>query len=113
VVAAPTILTGVMMPRRGRRRGGEVFDVVLTTAALVVERSGSATRRLPWEQITEWELAQRRGSVHLTLRGGGAVTPFLVPRCRADDLDAALRAATMPAEGADLAGPVDPNEPAA
>jgi hypothetical protein len=107
-----TTLAGVRWPGRGRRRGRDVFDVVLTADALVVERPGAATRRLPWEQVTEWELAPRRGSVLLTLRGGGAVTAFVVPRWRADDLNAALRAATAPPEDAALTGPAAPTGPA-
>ena len=100
-----TTLTGVTLPGKGRRRGGEVFDVVLTPAGVTVERPGRAPRRLPWEQITEWELEQRRQDVRLTLRGGGAVTPFVIPRWRAEDLDAALREAAAPEAAAD---PKDP-----
>jgi hypothetical protein len=109
-VPTTTTLNGVMVAGRGRRRGGDVFDVVLTPDALVVERPGAARRALPWEQVSEWELEQRRGSVRLTLRGGGAVTPFVVPRWSADDLDAALRAATTAAESPDPVGPADPIE---
>ena len=102
---ATTTLRGVTLPGRGKRRGGDAFDLVLTPDALVVERGGEAPRRLPWEQITEWELEQRRQDVRLTLRGGGAVTPFVIPRWRAEDLDAALREAAAPEAAAD---PKDP-----
>ena len=104
-----TTLKGVTLPGKGRRREGEVFDVVLTAAGLTVERPGRAARRLPWEQITEWELEQRSGSVRLVLRGGGAVTALVVPRWSVGDLDAALRHAAAPApDPADPADPVDP-----
>lgn len=110
---ATTTLTGVTLPGRGRRRGGEIFEVVLTPDGIVVERPGQATRRLPWEQITEWELEQRRGSVRLTLRGGGAVTPLVVPRWSAEEFDAALRDATAPASAADPVDAADPANPVA
>jgi hypothetical protein len=110
-VPATTTLKGVTLPGRGRRRGADIFDVLLTPAGLVVERPGEAPRRLPWEQFTEWELEQRRGSVCLTLRGGGAVTPLVVPRWSTEDLDAALRDATAPVT-ATAAEPVDPADPA-
>jgi Bacterial PH domain len=103
-----TTLKGVTLPGKGRRRGGEVFDVVLTSAGLTVERPGRAPRRLPWEEITEWDLEQRSGSVRLVLRGGGAVTALVVPRWHVDDLDAALRMAAGPATVPDPADPVDP-----
>ncbi len=107
-----TTLKGVTLPGKGRRRGGEVFDVVLTPAGLTVERPGRAARRLPWEEITEWELEQRSGSVRLVLRGGGTVTALVVPRWSVDDLDAALRGAAAPARVPDPAGSADPVHPA-
>src|ERR1700721_4328365 len=93
----PTTPRGGTLPGRGRSGGGEGFDVILTPAGLTVERPGRAPRRLPWEEITEWELEQRSGSVRLVLRGGGAVTALVVPRWSVDDLDAALRGAAAPA----------------
>jgi hypothetical protein len=110
-VPVTTTLRGVRVPGRGKRRGGDAFDLVLTPDALVVERHGEAPRRLPWEQITEWELEQRQGDVCLTLRGGGAVTPLVVPRWRAEDLDAALQEAVAPVVAvAPMAAP-DPKDP--
>jgi Bacterial PH domain len=103
-----TTLTGVTLPGKGRRRGGEVFDVVLTPVGITVERPGRAPRRLPWEQITEWELEQRGGSVRLVLRGGGAVTTLVVPRWSVGDLDAALRHTAAPATVPDPVEPADP-----
>jgi hypothetical protein len=91
-----TTLKGVTLRNKGRRRGGDTFDVVLNRAGIEIERPGEAARHLPWEHITEWEIEQRRGGVRLIVWGGGAVTQLIVPRWSVDDLDAALRYATRP-----------------
>jgi hypothetical protein len=104
---AGTTLKGVTLLSKGRRRGGDIFDVILTPAGIEVERHGDAAGHLPWEHITEWEIEQRRGGVCLIVRGGGAVTPLVVPRWSVDDLDAALRFATRPVTVTDPADGAD------
>jgi hypothetical protein len=91
---AGATIKGVRVLTKGRRRGGDTFDLELTAAGIEILRPGELARHLPWERISEWEIEQRRGCVHLTLRGDGAVTPLVVPRWGIDDLDAALRSAS-------------------
>jgi hypothetical protein len=88
-------LKGVTLAAKGRRRGGDVFDVVLAPTGVDVRRPDQPVRHLDWEHITEWEIVSRRGGVRLIFRGGGAVTPMVVPGWDVGALDAALRAATQ------------------
>jgi hypothetical protein len=90
-------LKGVTIATKGRRRGGDVFEVVLTAAGVEIRRLGEPVRIMPWEGITEWEIQSRRGGVRLFLRGGGAVARLVVPGWNTEELDAAIRAATAPA----------------
>jgi hypothetical protein len=91
-------LKGVTLATKGRRRGGDVFDVVLAPSGVEIRRPNQPVRHLVWERITEWEIVSRRGGVRLIFRGGGSVTPMVVPGWDVDALDAALRAATEPVE---------------
>jgi hypothetical protein len=91
-------LKGVTLATKGRRRGGDVFDVVLAPAGVEIRRPDQGVRRMDWERITEWEIVSRRGGVRLIFRGGGAVTPMVVPGWDVGALDAALQAATQPVE---------------
>lgn len=90
----PVTLNGVTLVTKGRRRGGEVFTVVLASSGVEIRRRGEPVRTLPWERITEWEIERRRGGVRLFLRGGGSVTRIVIPGWNAEDLHAALSAAT-------------------
>ena len=94
--ARAVTLKGVTLAAKGRRRGGDVFDVVVSPAGIEICRLHQAVRHMDWERITEWEIVSRRGGVRLVLRGGGSVTPMVVPGWQVDDLDAALRDATGP-----------------
>jgi hypothetical protein len=87
-------LKGVTLATKGRRRGGEVFTVVLASSGVEIRRLGEPVRTMPWERITEWEIERRRGGVRLFLRGGGSVTRIVIPGWNAEDLQAALLAAT-------------------
>jgi hypothetical protein len=97
-------LKGVTLATKGRRRGGDVFDVVLAPSGIEIHRPHQPVRHMGWERITEWEIVSRRGGVRLVLRGGGSVTPMVVPGWQVDDLDAALRVVTGP-DAADAFGP--------
>jgi hypothetical protein len=92
-------LKGVTLSTKGRRRGGDVFDVVLAPSGIEIRRPHRPARHMDWERITEWEIISRRGGVRLVLRGGGSVTPMVVPGWQVDDLDAALRDVTAPSAG--------------
>jgi len=87
-------LKGVTLASKGRRRGGNVFSVVLASPGIEIWRPGEPVRTVPWERVTEWEIESRRGGVRLFLRGGGSVTRVVVPGWTTEGLDAALRAAT-------------------
>jgi len=56
-----------------------MFEVVLTSSGVEIQRPGAPVRTMPWERITEWEIQSRRGGVRLFLRGGGSVTRLVVP----------------------------------
>ena len=47
--------------------------------------------RMSWDRVSQWEIEERRGGVLLTLRGGGAITPLVVPGWTLDDLEAVMR----------------------
>jgi hypothetical protein len=89
-------MTGVSRLARGRGGASEAFDIVLSADGLERRRPDEAPRHLPWEDISEWEIEQRRGGVRLFLRGAGSVTPLSVPGWGMDELDAVLRELTAP-----------------
>jgi hypothetical protein len=101
-------LIGVTRLSRGRGGGSEAFDVVLSGAGMEIRRPEEASRHLPWDRISEWEIEPRRGGVRLFLRGGGSVTPLSVPGWGMDELDAVLRELTAPAEVAGALTATDP-----
>jgi hypothetical protein len=88
-------MQGVSLLTKDRGRH-DVFELALTYDGIEIRRSGQPTRHLSWERVSEWEIEQRRGGVLLTLRGGGAVTPLVIPHWKMDDLEAVLRAVTSP-----------------
>jgi hypothetical protein len=88
-------MQGVSLLTKDRGRH-DVFELALTYDGIEIRRSGQPTRHLSWERVSEWEIEHRRGGVLLTLRGGGAVTPLVIPHWKMDDLEAVLRAVTSP-----------------
>ena len=91
---AETTVKGVSLFSKERSRNHDVFDLALTYEGIEIRRPGEAPRHLSWERVSEWEIEQRRGGVLLTLRGGGSVTPLVIPRWKVDDLDVVLRDVT-------------------
>jgi hypothetical protein len=92
-------LHGVTRLADGRGGGSAPFDLALAEDGIAILRPGEDVRHLPWQQISEWEMAWRRGGVRLVLRGGGAVTTVAVPGWSVDDLDALFSAVTTPVIG--------------
>lgn len=82
----------VLSRKKGTRR--DAFELDLTPDGIAIRRPGQAPRHLAWDRVTEWEVEQRHDGVLLTLRGGGSVTPLVVPRWTVDDLDSVLREVT-------------------
>ena len=92
----------------GRRRSpAEVFDIALSTDGIEIRRPGRAATLMPWDRVSQWEIEERRGGVLLTVRGGGATTPLVVPGWSLDDLEAVMRTAT----GAATTAPATPAAP--
>jgi hypothetical protein len=80
----------------GRGGGSAPFDLVVSEDGLEVRRPGEDGHHLSWNQISEWEMAHRRGGVRLLLRGGGAVTAVVVPGWSVEALDALFSEVTTP-----------------
>ena len=49
---------------------------------------------MSWNRVSQWEIEEREGYVLLTLRGGGAATPLVVPGWTLDDLEILMREVT-------------------
>jgi hypothetical protein len=89
-----TTVQGVSLFTKERGRHADIFDLALTYVGIEIRRPGESARLLSWERVSEWEIEERRGGVLLTLRGGGSVTPLIIPRWKVDDLDLILRDVT-------------------
>ncbi len=101
--ATATTIQGVSVLTRERLSNEEVFDIALSHQGIEIRRPGRAPARMSWNRVSHWEIEQQRYGVLLTLRGGGATTPLMVPGWNADELQALMRA---------TAGDVDtPREP--
>ncbi|MGP0031420.1 MAG: hypothetical protein ACLPVF_13040 [Acidimicrobiales bacterium] len=108
-----TTLHGVTLLSKARSRKAEVFELGVSTAGIEVRRSGQEPRLLSWDRIATWDIEQRRRGVVLELRGGGSVTPLLVPDWTVEDLDRLLcdvtahlaRTTPLPEEDPDLVLP--------
>jgi hypothetical protein len=87
-------MQGVTLFTKTRRRGNDAFELRLTYEGIEIRRPGEEPRQMSWDRVSEWEIEQRRGGVLLTLRGGGAVTPLIIPRWSVDELDVVLREVT-------------------
>jgi hypothetical protein len=88
---AATVIAGVSLAIDERRLNGDRFDIALSPDGIEIRRPGQVARQLSWDHVSEWEIEERRGGVLLTLRGGGSVTPLMIPRWTVDELDAVLR----------------------
>jgi hypothetical protein len=91
---AQATMQGVTLYSRSRRRPQDVFELAISYEGIEIRRPGETTRHLSWDRVSEWEIEQRRGGVLLTLRGGGSVTPLVIPEWNVDDLDVVLRDVT-------------------
>jgi hypothetical protein len=90
---AATTIRGVSILTGGRRPPVEVFDIALSATGIEIRWPGQAATRMAWDRVSQWEIEERRGGVLLTLRGGGATTPLVVPGWSVDDLEAVMRTA--------------------
>ncbi len=97
-----TTLRGVTLFTKSRRKGDDAFDISISPNGIEILRPDEEARLLEWGRVSTWEIEQRTDSVLLILRGGGSVTPLLIPGWKVDDLDQLLCAMT-----AHLAPPVD------
>lgn len=89
-----TTVQGVSLYTRERGRNPDVFDLALTYIGIEIRRPGESARLLPWDRVSEWEIEERRGGVLLILRGGGSVTPLIIPKWKVDELDLVLQDVT-------------------
>jgi hypothetical protein len=90
IATTPTTIPGVSILSRQKKRGNDVFELVLTREGIEVHRPERPAQLMSWDRVSEWEITEGRGGVILTLRGGGAVTPLVIPRWNVDDLDSVL-----------------------
>jgi hypothetical protein len=87
-------MQGVSLLTKARRRPVDLFELAVTYDGIEIRRPGESARHLSWDRVSEWEIEQRRDGVLLTLRGGGSVTPLVIPRWSVDELDVVLRQVT-------------------
>ena len=105
-----TTIVGVSILTGRRRSPAEVFDIALSTDGIEIRRPGRAATLMPWDRVSQWEVEERRGGVLLTVHGGGATTPLVVPGWSVDDLEAVMRTAAGAATTA-ASGPATPAAP--
>jgi hypothetical protein len=103
-----TTIRGVSVLTGRRRSPAEVFDIALSSNGIEIRRPGRPATRMPWDRVLQWEIEERRGGVLLTLRGGGATTPLVVPGWSLEDLEAAMRTAAGSATTATTATTATP-----
>ena len=97
-----TTLRGVTLVTKSRGESDDAFDISISPNGIEILRPGEEARMLEWDRVSTWEIEQRTRGVLLVLRGGGSVTPLLIPGWKVHDLDQLLCAMT-----AHLAPPVD------
>jgi hypothetical protein len=95
-----TTIHDVWIYTKQRRRKPDVFDLVLSSDGIVVQRPGRPRQRMGWDRISEWEIEDRQGYVLLTLRGGGSTTRLVVTGWSASGLGSALEEAKAGSTGA-------------
>jgi len=100
-VAATTTTTirGVSLLTRQRRRGGDSFDLALSLDGMEIRRPGRPAQHMSWSRVSQWEIEERPDYVLLTLRGGGAATPLVIPGWTLDDLEILMREVTADSGG--------------
>jgi hypothetical protein len=91
---APTTIQGVSILSRQKKRGHDVFELVLSSAGVEVRRPERPVQQMSWDRVSEWEIEECKGYVLLTLRGQGATTPLVVPDWTLDDLELLMREVT-------------------
>jgi hypothetical protein len=88
---APITLHGVTLFTKERGRTDDVFDIAIGPEGIQILRPDQEVRLLEWSRVATWEIEQRRKRVLLILRGGGSVTPLMIPGWKVDDLDQVLQ----------------------
>ncbi len=96
-----TTIRGVSLLPRQRRGGGDTFDLALSLDGMEIRRRGQPAQHMSWSRVSQWEIEERPGYVLLTLRGGGATTPLVVPGWTLDNLEILMREVT--ADSGDIA----------
>jgi hypothetical protein len=87
----PITLHGVTLFTKERGRTEDVFDIAIGPEGIRILRPDQEVRLLEWSRVATWEIEQRRKRVLLILRGGGSVTPLMIPGWKVDDLDQVLQ----------------------
>ncbi len=90
---ATTTIQNVSVLTR-RRRNDDRFDITLSPNGIDIQRPDRPTQHMGWDRVSEWEIEERKHDVLLTLRGGGASTPLIVPGWSVDDLEILMRELT-------------------
>jgi hypothetical protein len=105
--ATETTLTGVTLFTRSRAQNQDSFDITISPRGIEIQRPEEEARLLEWDRVATWEIEQRKRDALLVLRGGGSVTPLLIPGWKVNDLDQLLRDMTahlaQPIKGPDEA----------
>jgi hypothetical protein len=94
IATSPTRIQGVSILSRQKKRGNDVFELVLSRQGVEVRRPERPAQLMSWDRVSEWEIEERKGYVLLTLRGQGATTPLVVPDWTLDDLEVLMRDVT-------------------
>jgi hypothetical protein len=90
---ASTTIAGVSV-LTGDERSGGLFDLTLSADGIEIRRAGRPPRRMPWAQVSGWELEERPDDVVLTLHREGAVTTLRITGWSMDDLEDLMRSVT-------------------
>ena len=77
-----------------RRQNDDLFDLMLSAEGIDIQRPGRPIQHMSWDRVSEWEIEERKHDVLLTLRGGGAATPLVVPGWSVNDLEVLMRELT-------------------
>jgi hypothetical protein len=94
IATTPTTIQGVSLLSGEKKRGRDVFELVLSRGGIEVRRPESPVQQMSWDRVSEWEIEERKGYVLLTLRGQGATTPLVVPGWTLENLEVLMRDVT-------------------